>query len=349
MASPSPKLSPAARGRADAAAQRKRDRESTRALRRAVTDGARAAKKLAKTLGATSRRQAGQRRRSAGTGRSGRPRAAPAVLMKAHRGGLSADRYSACKGQLIDTNLPAEAAARMTAWNRDQARHPRVSRLFVHLSFSRPPGQPLSDSQWCRFLAAWLVEAGFSGCKFAAWRHTDTANDHIHLLVSRARPEGGLVSDSQNFWTWRAATRAAEIAAGIPQPAPSTPAQRPSDRAVSARRRAKRRRQADPWIDPVAVRAALARSRSPTELQAHLANVGIELQLRLDAHGKPSGLLLRRQGAEEWLAGSSVARDLSLPQVQASLTQNARRSQLRPAPPLPGDGQAPTYPRERGG
>jgi hypothetical protein len=247
--------------------------------------------------------------------------------------------------------LPADAAARMAAWQRDHARHPRVRQLVMHVTFSRPAGEALSDSQWSRFVAAWLQEAGFSGCKFAAWRHSDTANDHIHLLVSRARPEGGLVSDSQNFWTWRAATRAAEIAAGVPQPpAPSERLQqRPADRAVSARRRARRRGHVDPWIDPSAVRGAIARSRTPTELQAHLAAVGVELQLRLDRDGKPSGLLLRRQGAEEWLAGSTLARDLSLPQVQARLSANARRLQPRPAALLPRDAQTPTYPRDRGG
>ncbi len=299
----------------------------------------RRARARAKTLarGATWRGPRARIWRSAGSGRAGRASDTPAVLMKVHRGGLAADHYSAAKGELIDTNLPADASARMAAWQRDQSQHPRVSRLFQHLSFSRPAGQPLADLQWRQFIRAQLHAAGFDGCKFAAWRHSDTDHDHVHVLVSRHRPDGSLVSDSNNFRRWREATRLAEREAGIPTPLPKNapPTSRPaSDRAVSAERRARRRGKPSAWLDPARVREALVRSNTPQQLQQELARRGIELRVTRSAAGAAAGLQLRSAGAEEWLAASSIARDLSLPRVQAQLEANGRQAAQAPLPPV---------------
>lgn len=304
------------------------------------------------------KRGAASPRRSAGRGRAGGGgKATPAILMKVHKGGLAAARYAEGKGQLLDTNLPFEPSERAAAWDRDKAHHPRVTTLFQHLSFSRPAGQPLTDAQWSLFLQEWMAEAGFDGCKYAAWRHADTAHDHIHLVISRHRPDGGLVSAAHNFWKWRAATREAERAAGIPSHAPAltrrqTEARPASDRAVSAQRRARRRGTPSAWVDPVTVRRALAVSHTPQQLKQALLRRGVELQVRLCAEGRPSGLLLRQAGSQEWLAGSSVARDFSLPRITATLQANQQALQqvqaARYATPPVRQRPTPLLPRDRG-
>lgn len=296
---------------------------------------------------------------SAGRGKPGRVRAtasAFAGIVKVSNGGSAGEPYALRQegAELLFTDvLPSDPASRRREWEVEQARHPGVSTLIQHTSISRPPGHPLTREQWLQLVDAWLRHIGAEGVTHTIVRHppaADRGHDHVHVVWSRARPDGRLVSTSWNFRRWHDALQEAarEVGVSFVTVAPEV-TQRPSDRAVSAQRRARRNGGLDPWVDPRTVRAALARSRSPAELQEHLARAGIELQLRLDREGNPSGLLLRRNGAQEWLAGSTVARDLSLPQVQARLTQNARRSQLRPGAPLPGDGQAPTYPRERGG
>ena len=95
----------------------------------------------------------------------------------------------------------------------------------------------------------------------------------------------------------------------------STP---PGDReaARNATRRAERRGTADPQVDATAVRLALADARDMAHLEKLLEAAGIEAEF--DRRGQARavyGWRLRRQGSEEWLKASTLARDLSWPKI----------------------------------
>lgn len=259
------------------------------------------------------------------------------LLYKKHKGSVRGDAYSEKSetSELISTNmLGRNAAERGEEWRLNCARHPGVDpdRLIVHCSLSRPAGHPLSRDGWQRAVEHFLAGIGARGVDFVATRHCETPNDHVHLTYSRSLPNGRLVSDSNDFWRGRAAAHEAAQSLGLlidvpcdTQRATATPT---SDRMVNARRRATRRDTPIPFIDPAQVGAALHSARALDSFAADLLTRGIELKSAVK-NGRTTGLLLRQVGSEEWLAGSSISREFSLPKVQAQIELNQRTLQRR--------------------
>lgn len=254
------------------------------------------------------------------------------LCFKGHKGAARGDAYAEKSelSELICTNmLGRNAAERAEEWRLNCARHPTVSpdRLIVHCSLSRPAGHPLSREDWQRVVESFLSGLGALGADFVATRHPETPNDHAHITYSRALPNGRLLSDSNDFWRGRAAAHEAAHALGLlvdtPRDAPRAAATPTSDRMVNARRRAARRGTQDSFIDPAQVRAALQSARAIDGLVADLLARGIELKPAVK-DGRTTGLLLRQIGSEEWLAGSSISREFSLPTVQAQIELNRR-------------------------
>lgn len=253
----------------------------------------------------------------------------PALLIQIHGGGEAGDGYAERQkgAQFIDSNmLGRDARERRAEFQLDTLRHPRVDpkNLFVHISLSRPPGEDLTAGQWRRVAAKFLRKIGADGCQFVCTRHAETKNDHLHLIFSRSRADGSLVSMSNNRWTWRAAIREVEAEMGI------TVAQRPadanrqvatSDAQVSASRRAQRRGTPSTHIDPSIIAGVLAQSSTPKQFAAGLKAAGIDAK-EAEKNGKVQGILFKRNDAEEWLSGSSINREFSLPKIQAQIESN---------------------------
>lgn len=258
------------------------------------------------------------------------------LLVKIHQGGRAGDGYSERQtgAELLETNMLGRTAAeRAEEFHLDECRHPRSrpDKLFVHLSLSRPAGRDLTPAQWRAVAKSFLREIGAEGCSFVLIRHSNTGNDHVHLVFSRATPTGGLVNTGQNFYRWRAAARVVEEELGlkIPEsPATQRPAA-PTDAATSAQRRAIRRGTTDPWIDPGEIEKVLVDTQDPDQFARALSRRGIELQITRRSDGSASGVLLRRKGADEWLAGGSIRRDLTLPSIQRRLLLNQQQAAMR--------------------
>nr|WP_289509309.1 relaxase/mobilization nuclease domain-containing protein [Hydrogenophaga sp. 2FB] len=251
----------------------------------------------------------------------------PATILKIHKGGLAADQYAEKSpgARPIDTNmLSLNWKDRAEEWHLDQLRHPGIKNLFCHVSISRPANHDLTDLQWRELGQQFLGEIGAQDVQYVSTLHTNTKNQHIHLLFSRSQPNGMVLSDSHNFYGWRQALRRAESKVGLEHieiereaPTPST-----SDRQVSASRRARRRGTPLIHIDAAHVRAALAGAVDLDQVRQRMAAEGLELRVATHPNGEPKGLLLRRSGVTEWLAGTSIDRSFSLPKVQALLNQN---------------------------
>ena len=101
------------------------------------------------------------------------------------------------KGALLDTNLdgatPAELAAEFRAMS--EAR-PGISKPVVHVSLSLAPGEHLSDEEWRGVGQQYLAGMGFSEHQYVLTRHTDTAQEHVHLVTNRIGCDGSVASDS---------------------------------------------------------------------------------------------------------------------------------------------------------
>lgn len=130
--------------------------------------------------------------------------------------------------------------------------------------------------------------------------------------------DGQIVSDSHSYRKNEAASRRIETELQLNTPAPTPEDLKPGGREAiqNAARRAERRGTAAPTVDPAVVRLAVAEARDRYHLAQLLAAEGIEAEF--DRRGQALsvyGWRLRRQGADEWLKASTVARDLSWPKI----------------------------------
>ena len=330
----------------------------------------RTARRLRNKTAADSKRQAASLKRATSkfkkapraSRNAGRSNKVWSLLSKAHRGGELADAYAAKKGEIVSTNmlLSSSPKERAAEWDLECKKHPRVrkDRVVMHLTLSRPNGADLTSQKWGTVVQCFLREAGLEGAAHVAYLHTDTKCQHVHIVVSRSLPTGQLWSDSQDFYKFRdASERTVQVLNIEVEGTPST-SQAPTDRAVSAQRRANRRGTPSAWVDPQVVERALSRAKRLEELPALLLAEGVEFQLAQSPSGQiTTGVLMRAKGSQEWLAGSSISRQLSLPAIQRQIELNAQRANAvapqRPPVPMPGMRPAPApqiqTPRQRGG
>lgn len=338
------------------------ERTTKRLRSKAASQSKLAAAKLSRTLKGTRRRLRGASRSAGSWNRAGKT---VALLFKKHQGSIKGDAYSLADktAQHIASNMLGKTAQeRLDEFKLDCRRHPMLApeNLIVHISLSRPEGHALTVQQWHLVGRAWLKNIGAEGCNYTLTRHPGK-HDHAHLVYSRARMDGSLVSDSNDFWRGRAAAREAARSLGIEVPdiAPK-PTQAPTDRAVSAQRRAQRRgTQPNVWVRPELVQDALRLARNTEEFAALLQSKGIEFKLSQSKTNKTTGALgalFRVRGSEQWLSGSSINRELTLPKLQAQIELNAIKSAKAMPKPVPAQmlKQRPTPtqlqpPRQRGG
>lgn len=256
---------------------------------------------------------------------------AVSFLFKKHEGAEKGDSYAeaAKNSELICSSmLGKNAAERLAEWRIDCARHPNVApgRLIVHCSISRPEGHPLTNAEWSRYIAAFLDGIGAHGVNYIATLHPEK-NQHAHLIYSRALPDsGGVLSDSNDYWKGRAAALEAGHKLGLLVDGPvNNDAERPvaatSDRQVNAQRRAQRRGTPAGHIDPAVIARVLARASTPDQFAAGLEAEHIRVK-SAEKNGNVTGVLFQKSGADEWLAGSSISREFSLPKIRQALLKN---------------------------
>lgn len=249
----------------------------------------------------------------------------PALVAKVHRvrGDWSpVDRYVTGKtdGHTIFSTLDGDSPGERARQVRQLlALRPRLRHGLDHWMLSLHPdlGQ-LSDSRWRRIAKDWLEVLGY-GAEAAALaaRHRDTPHDHIHVIASRVRADGSVVSESNLRWRALAAAAALARKHGLAQVAPRMAAGKRSQRVARAKRRAARRGglAVDVLALAAAVRAAVEASTSLVELRLRLAAAGIEARPGQRSGPRVLGWSLRFRGSEEWTSGGSLGDDLTLPQV----------------------------------
>lgn len=313
-----------------ASENRRRQREveaSRKKLRERTAKGGRRINIIRPAKTARSRFSAG--RASRGQGSFIKRGVVQTLNYKKFSGSIAGDGYGEKKAiESFSNMLGQNSKERIEEFELDMARHPRIApkHLIKHIALSLPTGHKRSAIEWRQAVELFMKKIDAEGCNYTAHIHNDTDHNHLHLIYSRARPDGKLVDQSWDYLRHReaAAQVADELFGGRETPRPSTtPPAPPSDRAEAARRRAQRRGTVPAHIDPAVVRAALERSSSPVDFARELQASQIEMSVSKREDGTARGLLLRRAGAQEWLAASSISREFSLPRVQARLAENA--------------------------
>lgn len=327
---------------------------ATRLRRQNAAGGRRAAAEAKRAAG----RLGGSRRATKNAG-SWRARGqSPATILKVHRGGRAGDRYAeeSFGAQTLTSNmLSRNAKERAAEWDLDQARHPRVKNLFQHISISRPEGHELTMTQWRALLGDFLFEIGAEGANYTSVVHNNTKNQHIHIIFSRSLPTGKLLSDSQNYYRWRAALRLAEKKNGLEtisldREALLTSTRTLSDSQVNASRRAGRLGTSPTFIDPNQIERAIRVSKDIESFVSELAKEKIETEISRNKDGTARGILFRQKGVSDYLAGTSISREFSLGKILNRIEENYKANEHKKGyRPRPMQGNSfINRPRERG-
>lgn len=76
---------------------------------------------------------------------------------------------------------------------------PNLSRDTYHVSLNFAPTDQLSKDQLIQIGKDYLNGMGFDDNAYAIWQHFDAEHLHIHVLASRIKYDGSVVSDSNNY------------------------------------------------------------------------------------------------------------------------------------------------------
>jgi len=195
---------------------------------------------------------------------------------------------------------------------------PDLSKPVWHVSLSAPDGQRYTDGQWRVAADAWLKQMGFDPEKtqYLITRHSDAAHDHIHVIANRVQLDGKVIENWQNFKRSHEATRAAEIAAGVPR--------FEEHAATMTGKRAGLRTD---------IQACVNGKPTLAEFKSRLADRGITMIENRQSTGRLSGLSFEHDG-RTW-KGSEIARDCSLGSLKKQgLQVDAKPIEIQSTPSL---------------
>jgi hypothetical protein len=203
-----------------------------------------------------------------------------------------------------------------------------------------PQDRVLSDGEWAQVAAGIMHRTGLSlegddlGVRWVAVRH---ALDHIHIVATLARQDGGKASTWNDFYRVREACQDAERRFGLRSTAPA-------DRTAARRATRAETEQAARCGWRETPRAALRRevctaaagAGMEQEFFARLRQAGVLVRLRHStaSPGQVTGYAVglarhtARDGGVIWYGGGKLAADLTLPKLRARWQQPAERDPL---------------------
>lgn len=92
---------------------------------------------------------------------------------------------------------------------------PNLARDAYHASLNFAKDDKLSNDQLISIANEYLNGMGFTENLYAIWKHNDADHLHVHVLASRIRYDGTVVSDSNNYPRSRALCRILEEKYGL--------------------------------------------------------------------------------------------------------------------------------------
>lgn len=189
-----------------------------------------------------------------------------------------------------------------------------------------PKDRRLTDEEWARVAREMMHVAGIAphtddqGCRWVAVRHAD---DHIHIVATRAREDDRQPDTSWSRLRMQEAARGYEVEFGLRRltHADGTASRwRKSGEAEKAARRGLSESARETLQR--AVRESAAAATSDAEFFARLTAAGLRVKHRVAPDGHVTGYSVAQPGdrnsqqAPIWFSGTRLAPDLSLPRVR---------------------------------
>ena len=216
---------------------------------------------------------------------------------------------------VIDTNMDGNNPYSLaTEFSLSWQLRPKLGHTVCHIILSLSPDEHLNDVSWQKAIAQYLKEMGFTNNQYIAVKHTDQENhEHIHLVTSRVKMDGSVVSDS---WDW---IRSQDVIRKLEKDfeLESVPSSWESDRQEQTKNQIENekqtgkstvKRQLADRIDQI-----LTNTTALPDFIEQLNREGIEVKIDRDRKGKPKGMAYKFDGVS--MAGSSVGKAYSLPRI----------------------------------
>jgi hypothetical protein len=110
------------------------------------------------------------------------------------------------KEQVLDTNrvfMPADGHFSIGESMRDfelsMPRQVTTTRGIVHISLNPHPEDRLTDDQLIDIGREYIERIGFGGQPWMLFKHEDIDREHLHIVTTRVRSDGTLISDRNNY------------------------------------------------------------------------------------------------------------------------------------------------------
>jgi len=116
------------------------------------------------------------------------------------------DKIDREKGQILETNrvfVPADGRFSVGECVRDfeLSMPPQITttRGIVHISLNPHSEDKLTDNQLADIGREYIERMGFGGQPWMLFKHEDIDREHLHIVTTRVRGDGTLISDRNNF------------------------------------------------------------------------------------------------------------------------------------------------------
>ena len=125
-------------------------------------------------------------------------------------------------GKVLATNLVIEpndgvfnVASCMEDFERFMPSHIRTSKPVIHISLNPHPDDKLTDQQLADIGREYMERFGYGGQPYMIFKHEDIGREHIHIVSTRIRTDGSIISDSKNYERSRKITDSLEQKYGL--------------------------------------------------------------------------------------------------------------------------------------
>lgn len=101
------------------------------------------------------------------------------------------------QGELLDTNIIATDPKRDFKQEFDNvaSKNTRVKKNVFHASLSLADGEKIDSDKFAQIGKEYMEKMGFKNTPYAIFEHTDTKNQHIHIVASRVDNDGKCISE----------------------------------------------------------------------------------------------------------------------------------------------------------
>lgn len=126
------------------------------------------------------------------------------------------------KGLLIGGTFGSHQSPSQIAREMHEVAGDRLRKPVFHAVLSLRPGESLSNDRWNEAARRYMASLGYEDVPFVLVRHTNREHDHVHIVASRVRYDGSVVSDRQDRFKGLSAVRELSREFGLSMGSPSS-------------------------------------------------------------------------------------------------------------------------------